>query len=431
MMRSGAKVIFAEEGAWRIGVLARGGSVSMIDAPAGSLAEALATAGGSREVVLALTSRDCLCAPISTVDLPAGRQRGGAMRYRLEEKLPVAAEDVVADFISAGERALGVCVERRALQPRVSTIEAAGVRVIAVCPASVLALQQFTAANPASTALQMILWATGAHTAELFVLADGRLVAWYVLPDAPADVALHVRMAMLTSEAHPSNLIACGASADVVSNVRELGIDVVESPAVDVSQLATLAARGRTRAWINFVDGGAAGQASRGTRWMAAAIFLLLTSIAAALFVRAARYERLTAQYQTETESLFRQALPGQPVPEDVRSRLASEAQAGPRATSVGATRSAAQGRNLLALRDMMTHLPADAKFRVYELRLGDGAFTLEGEAASLGDADAVATSLRAGSGFEVEPPRTQQRPGKGVSFTINGSIAEDGRTPR
>ena len=49
-------------------------------------------------VLLAIPSAWCLCDPVATTGLPA-RNRRQAMAYRLEEKLPVAAEEVVADFI--------------------------------------------------------------------------------------------------------------------------------------------------------------------------------------------------------------------------------------------------------------------------------------------------------------------------------------------
>src|SRR5688500_17692659 len=108
------------------------------DAAAAALA-ALGYAGGG--VMLALPSAWCLCAAIRLDDLPARNNRQ-AMTYRLEEKLPLSAEDVVADFLPiAGAAALGVCVDKRTLAPLVQALESRGVAVEAVCPASLLAFQ--------------------------------------------------------------------------------------------------------------------------------------------------------------------------------------------------------------------------------------------------------------------------------------------------
>src|SRR4051812_7997769 len=75
------------------------------------IASALRTLGRRNEpALLAVPSAWCLAARISLDGLPRGDRR--AMTFRLEEKLPVAAEDVVADFIidRDGRRALGVAV---------------------------------------------------------------------------------------------------------------------------------------------------------------------------------------------------------------------------------------------------------------------------------------------------------------------------------
>src|SRR4051812_46687104 len=112
---------------------------------AGAVAAALKAQGYRGEgVLLAIESSMCLCAPVRTEGLPT-KHRRRAMTYRLEEKLPIAAEDVVADFIEGGPaadaEALGTCVRRTALAPMVEALEESGVAVAAICPASLLALQ--------------------------------------------------------------------------------------------------------------------------------------------------------------------------------------------------------------------------------------------------------------------------------------------------
>src|SRR5690606_37049240 len=92
------------------------------DGPAGRqsldcLGRALSQLGWSGQgVILAPPSRQTLAAPIQVGDLPR-RGRDKAMLFRLEEQLPLAAEDIVADFISTDRAALGLAVRRDWLEP--------------------------------------------------------------------------------------------------------------------------------------------------------------------------------------------------------------------------------------------------------------------------------------------------------------------------
>src|SRR4051812_10805064 len=216
-------VIFADADAWRIGLApakgkpGSGAEWPVIDVPvpdgasvdvrAAVLADAVRAAGLARSpVVLALRSHDCLCAPVDTRDLP-NRQRGQAMLYRLEERLPVAAEELAADFADAGgESALGVGVEHRRLAPLVAAVQSAGLRVAAVSPAAMLAAQHSADAmrpgdQAAKADAELLLMSDAPGSADLFVLAGGMPVAWYALAEDPDDILLHVRVASLK---HPS-----------------------------------------------------------------------------------------------------------------------------------------------------------------------------------------------------------------------------------
>src|SRR4051812_5723518 len=99
--------------------------------------EANGYAGGP--VVLALPASLCFTASIDKRDLPRGD--GNALRFRLEEKLPFAAESVVADFVEVGDSALGVCCKRDWLEPRVAAMEAADIDIQWIAPATLLAAQ--------------------------------------------------------------------------------------------------------------------------------------------------------------------------------------------------------------------------------------------------------------------------------------------------
>jgi hypothetical protein len=143
-------------------------------------------------------------------------------------------------------------------------------------------------------------------------------------------------------------------------------------------------------------------------RFAAAAVGLCMVSACAAMLWRAAQYDRQGARYADQQREVFRRTFPRQPEPEDVPSRLASE-ERGLRGLSGDPAALPPQPPGLLALRDLLAALPANVRFRIFELRLEGTHFTLEGQARTHGDADAIASALRAGGGFTVEPPRTEQ----------------------
>jgi hypothetical protein len=471
-------ILFADRDGWRLGSAgddaAPGAGVALAppDAPPDALAAALRAAGyAGGPVVLALPSEACLCAAVATADLPA-RHRHQAMTYRLEERLPVSAEEVVADFIPArAGGALGVCVRRSSLRPMLDTLRLAGVHVRAACPAVLLALQESAQRRgPAADGTangdgpELILWADGADVDAFVIEPDGTPRAWSVTPHDPQDLGLLVGMLSLGGPGgapRPRRVTACGLSPAALARVRETfdggggtngsaGADeadgVAAAPAVMVRALAASAARAvlarRLLPWVDFVEAGAANGSASGRAfaqargplaWLAASAAVLAVSASAALFWRAARYDRLAGAYDARQQDVFRRAFPGQAPPRDVRSRLASEARrlddAGGAAAAAGGSPGSADG--LTVLRDLIAALPADLRFSVSELRLdaSAGRFTLRGEARSRADAEGVADALRAG--FQVDPPRTALPAvgvggggGGGVAFDVTGAVA-------
>ena len=96
---------------------------------------------GARPVplILALPSSACLAATVSTDGLLRQRRRE-ALSYRLEEALPLDAENYVADFAPAGStsEALGVAVEVDPLRLLIEALEARGLTIAHVCPTALL-----------------------------------------------------------------------------------------------------------------------------------------------------------------------------------------------------------------------------------------------------------------------------------------------------
>jgi hypothetical protein len=433
--------IFAAADAFRIATIDRTGEGTVVEVPvaadaspdarAAALADALKAGGfAGANAVLLLPSTRCLCATIPTDGLPA-RQRGQAMLYRFEERLPVAAEDIAADFIVGRGSALAVGVERPFVEPLVAAMCEVRVRLLAVCPASLLALQATIESRGIDAADHQWICCPGAPGAlELIRLVGGQPAAWYVTSEDASDVALHVRGA---AGGIAQKVTATGLTPELVERLKAAGLEIESDVGPsDMTRAATESAKavlaGRRLPWINLTsDGrgaGAQGFAAMGVaagRVVVAAVILFAACLACALLVRAARYERLAAGYEDEQREVYRRLFPDASVPVDVRSRLRSEARSAT-AGDAGAARSDANG--LLVLRDVLTFLPVETRFRVSEMRLDGRGFTLEGDVPTHGDAEAVAGALRRRNGFEVQPPRTEQRGGV-VAFTINGSAGK------
>jgi hypothetical protein len=473
-MSSKSFILFPGSGPWRV-ASAGAPSVPVVftevpvppgatDAQAaGAISESLKLAGyrGGDSVLLAVPASWCLCATIKVGGLPA-RARRQAMLYRMEEKLPLPAEDVVADFIAGADGAgagdaLGVCVQTRRLAPVVDALEAAGVDVQSISPASLLAVQGWLGAvadeeqtrHVKSPPADLVLWpGDDVGTLELFAVADGRPTAWYVLPDDPKDVALHLGMiAPMRDPTHRARLVASGVRPEVLRVLAAApGIEVLEEvaprpPHVHAASAARAALAGRAEPWVELRRGAMAanGAFRRARAPLTAAAFaavVFLVTAAGALLWRAGQYAAVAGRNEGLQRDLFRQAFPGRAAPPDVRSRLAREEQglralrgpaAGPSSSSPASPPPQEQG--LVALRDLINALPRDRRYRVLEVRLDGRKFSIDGQAKSHGDADAIAAALRAKVPADVDPPRTEQldETVTTISFNIAGTLGAAG----
>jgi len=429
-----------------------------------TIREALAVAGcAGRDVVLAIASASCLCAPVRAHDLPA-KERRRALLYRLEEKVPVCAEDVVADFVCTSDGALGVCTLRAELAPLVDALERRGVPVAAICPASLLAMQNLLETAQAASATDgaardsndaVVMAYDGAI--EWALVEQGRPRAWCIFTD-PRELLLHLKLEAFNGRPPPRHLLATGLPAEVsVALSAGLSSPMTDSrPSAAGDDAAAMAGRvlyRRAEPWVNLRGGLGANDRLRPVRgplrYAVGAVSLCLISACAAMLWRAARYDRLAARYAGEQREVFRQTFPKQPEPPDVRSRLDSEERSLKGLSGDSSAVPPPQAPGLLALRDLLSRLPEDVRFRLLELRLDGSSFGLDGQVRSHSDADAIAASLRVNGGISVDPPRTEQLSGspdgaapgdgsatpavadKAVAFTLTGTIDAGGPTTR
>ena len=165
-----------------------------------------------RAVVVAVPSPWCLCAEVSREGLP-GRGMKQTLMFRLEEKLPLPAEEMVGGFVISEDRALGVAIASQRVSPVVRALQDHGVQVQCVCPASLLALQSWQELSTADHP-DVFLWGRSRRV-EMFVLdAHGVIRAWRGVAQRPgrcfgADQALGDRYRSCPTRSGPEST-PCG-----------------------------------------------------------------------------------------------------------------------------------------------------------------------------------------------------------------------------
>jgi type II secretory pathway component PulL len=408
---AGPFVIFAGERAWKI---ASGGAVDevRIDPEATTNDVAAAVAAKLRErgyqgegVVLALPSAWCLSAGISLEGLSAADR--AAMAFRLEEKLPLAAENFTADFIEQGDRALGVCVANDRASPLVEALEKSGVVVQSVSPAGILALQQL-----GNGAAGLLVWAEGDRT-NVFATEGGLGLAWAL---ASNDAELKVAVNLLALEMD-------GDGGAVVDIARERNLDLYTAAARTAGAVLT----GGARPWVELRRGAMAVEdplrvvRRRINAALAAAVALCLV-LTGVFFYRAHRDDRVAQDYETALAERFKQEFPGWAAPVNVRATVEAELRKLNLAGS-SALPPEAQESALRVLHDVLSKIPAESKISFDRLAFNDTSVELEGRSMKYEDVDGVIAAAKA-AGMEVPPPQMRKLADNSWGFAVHGSKA-------
>jgi GspL periplasmic domain len=434
---------------WRIGMVADSGPLvveisvpAQASAPesAACVAAALSRHGYDRGgVILAVPSAWCMAATISAADLP--RHDRKAMLFRLEEKLPVPAEGVVADFIPLGpeggsERMLGVCVQIDLLRPLVEALESHHVTVQSIAPAVLLAAQQVQ--DQAHVGPQLLICGEGGHV-NLLALNDGLPAAWALLPARAEDVRRELEVLSTEFETAPrmraididSDLLAAigiGGGGDEKTFETGAATGTLCNIAIDAADSVL---SGRRPPWIEFRQGplAAADRLRRHRRplnaFLAAAACLAL-AFTVATGLRAYRYDRKARSTQAQMVSEFARAFPGWATPANVKSMIESEHRKA-EARTPASLPSESHGSALRVLQSVLGGLPADLRVSVERMTFTDTGFELDGRLTSYEDLDRLAAGARK-AGLEVSQPQARKDASGIWSFTLRG--AQPGRPP-
>lgn len=393
---------------------------------------ALRAAGHAGEpVLLAVPSSWCFSASVETADLPKNDRK--AMLYRLEEKLPLAAEGMVADFVArAGGKAVGVCARLEVLRPIVEALEAAQVPVQSVTPAALLVGQHLLSANNASVELLLCQDGGGPEGIDAIATESETLVNWAVTPPDVSDLQLHLGFLSMTLPAVPK-LSGCGLERGFVESVERalsVRVPVAEAPAWEVAVLAGAEVlHGGRRPWVEFRRGPLAIRDAlrlhrKPLNAALAAAVLLAMSVAAILLVRAQRYAAVEASANQEMADAFREQFPGWEVPGNVRLIVESEHRKAAAASRGAGTDDRRARSALKTFLDLLGRLPAEGRIAISRMSFEEGAFELEGQVRSYEQLDGIAAAARK-SGMEVAAPESHKNAAGFWDFTLRGTAPQ------
>ncbi len=398
-------ILFPSDAAtWRIGVIHGRGEPRVIDvaldegrAPAsiaGVVRRSLDRLGYRRQgILLAIPSAWCLAATIDLSGLDARENR--AMLFRLEEQLPLAAEEVVADFIVRSERAMGVAARVRELQPLVDALEAAGIAIESIAPAALLAAQN----SRAGGAIMLINEGPGVN---VLAMRDGKAVHWSLVADDPAAIDRETAIAATKFDAPPSITRSKDLYVDASDPAARV-LDGVERPAIELRRGA-LASSDRLR------------QIRRPVNIALVAATIALFILAGAMLLRGEKYDRRAAELDRQLMAEFQRVFPSwSPPPANVRAVIDSEYRRATAATPPG--KAPANTSALRLMFDVLSKLPADTKCSIDRISFGDGTFDLTARAKSLEQAEQLATAARS-AGLDVPPAQSRRDP-SGAFWTI------------
>ncbi|MCA9264569.1 MAG: hypothetical protein KDA60_11995 [Planctomycetales bacterium] len=423
--------------AWHLVPLSRGNheavDLESVEVPA-ELAERAAEAahhlgGVPGPVVIALASRSCLAATFPHAGRSEIRTRE-AKAFKLEEMLPLSAEDTVSDFMVFDQSVFGVAVETRVQESILRELENVGFRIASVSPRALLELQTVIRSKDKYANEPFVVLRSDATT-DVFQLHDGKPCRWRCVPSNKDAISRELLQLGATQETavlwHGSN--AEDASVALTqADVRQLPED--RTPLIVDHRFVVELLAGKSQPWIELYRDGLGNRDAlrpirRYLRMVTAASIMLAVCLAVALYLRAERFTDQTERLQAQMDTLFRETFPGQSVPVGKRARFESEYR-----KLAGVTGQVADVPQLdcalTQLQVTLGHLPTELRYRVNEIRIAETTIFLEGELRQHGDADKVASALRK-AGFEVEPPRMEALEDQGVSFGLTAAPSNDG----
>lgn len=367
------------------------------------------------KVFLAIRSDQAMAANLS---IESGKVRCDheTLTFLLEEQLPLGAEQVVADFMTADDHALGIAVETQRYRPLVLALEQAGLHVQGIAPAATILLQGMC--KSFSDEDDFVLFAD-ADGMELFQIKDRVPTNWWFHSSKLSSTPFHTEL--LTATTLAQRPLQLRTFVDTDFHIPGLTLAKVDSTNSDQTTFESRIcaglqpiADGSTKLWFDLHRGQLAiGDPLRDLRspmrMLAIASLCLMFAIGAAGFLRANRMEVQMQQLQQTQRSLFAKALPDQNVSHGgILSRLKSHVK------SMRGARDRTQNIQLapsavLVMQRLLTALQDVDEFEVRQAAIENGQIDVDLAVTSFADVNAIISSLQQ-HGFRMSPPSSNQQ---------------------
>ncbi len=369
--------------------------------------------------VVVLPSEMCFPVPLDRpLRKPAERD---SLSYELENEVPVDAECMAFDLLTAGSKSLAIVADARMVADVLQAADLADAKkmCLAVVPRPVLIAQRLLQGG----AENKIVCVVAGNQIDVLRFCSGRLTAWRWLSSGDGDAAQVVAQWQAEDENAVQDVWVVGQNDDPVR--QRLADELAEAQlcAADALELQYDAAKeilaGRSLPLVNFRSGDLAfvnpQRPARSAGVVCGlAVVILLTLTATGFFWRAQKYHARTVELTQKQEQLYQGLFPGQPIPVGMMGRFESEYR------RLVATKDASSvpslGSSLPAMHAFWQGLPNSARYRANMLHFVPGMLLrIDGSAKGFSDLEVLKTAL-VDVGFEV-PPISATQTSQGASL--------------
>lgn len=387
-------------------------------------------------VAIGLTGRYFLTAPLAAARNGQAIDRQ-ILEYDLEEQLPLAAEEVVADFVVGKSHSFGVALPRSSWVERITALRQEQVSILSVAPTLLWASQHLCDSLPRGERPSHLIW-NHDGTLDAIEFCDGTLAGWTTIPAMPYALSQYLSVSLLQRPG-PIRIGAVGLTEPVRQEMQafpdiawwEVHDVTLESAAATQAALVML---GRATPWIELSrpELGSIGMWRAVRPHLALVVAALVTLVAAILGVlhsRAMAYANAADANEQRQQEVFQRVFAGQSVPLGIRSRLASEVA---RLEGLRGHNGSLPRRDTAdqLLERFLAAVPQGVRWRILELRIEQGRIQIEGEIGSHGEAERITVALKK-CGLSPSLPRTQQLADRRVALSLTANLEREEKNDR
>ena len=380
----------------------------------------------NQPVIITLPDHWCIC---TTQNQDLSRQSRQNVLYAFEAKWPVAIEDVVADYLSTKDTTLGVCVELNRLSQIINALEPLQLNISAICPKSLIVLQQLQSISPDALEHHTVL--ANGKANNWFSFRDRKPIAWKWLDKDVKNLLLQTQTLCMSGQ-NNLHIKTAGVAETTISQLKAMEHVVEVSPVTTdmdscLIQSASRLATGKVRPWINLLRPPLVSNTQQQTKQrilglLLLAVLLLGLSLIGSITWRGMTYRNIAHENQIWQQKIFRDIFPeSRRVPLNIANRLDSELRNILDHASLlpNTMQTPQQTSALILLHESLLHLPAELPMHIQEIRMDKNRIDLRGVTSEHAQVQLIAKSLQANPNLEVLTPQMTQTTTGEIRYTI------------